>query len=421
VTRTRNRIAAALTTFVVIAVGGMAIAAPAAAIAPTIDFTMKFEYLNGSTWTTIPTGTTYTPVLAGTQSARFTVTNIGGELANLGTLFAGASNYNNSTGSGIDRSDCPVLDGVTGKGYDSVTGHVFLPAGASIVCSKALTFRTGQSGFLYGVGGVGVPSGIGWSFGNQEHRYRGIDNTVVGTAEVTDTGSTYVPSADPTLQQLPAGQLPTAKFAFTNAGNTSDITGVTYSSTGTASVATACPGLATTFVYTPTPVGSGDCTVDLLPATQAPQTVTITMNGTGALGPVSNTITFTYAAAAAECTTPESSYAAGATVTVTCTGFEPSLSVAAVLHSAPVALGSFSTGAGAFTFSFTIPATFDAGSHSVTLNFGTSTLVITSAFTVTAALASTGVEIVLPLTLAVIMLALGAALLVYRRRAAKRA
>jgi LPXTG-motif cell wall-anchored protein len=145
------------------------------------------------------------------------------------------------------------------------------------------------------------------------------------------------------------------------------------------------------------------------------------MNGTGALGPVTNTITFTYAAAAAECTTPESSYAAGATVTVTCSGFEPSLSVAAVLHSAPVALGSFSTGAGSFTFSFKIPATFDAGAHSVTLNLGTSTLVITAAFTVTAALAATGVETVLPLTLAGIMLALGAALLVYRRRAVKRA
>ena len=382
---------------------------------------MLFEVQLGSTWTTLPFGGAYsdphTNVPTGNWPVRYTVTNNGSDDVYADVLFAGARNYNGD-GYGVNKSDCPVYDAGTGIGYDSSTDRVYIPAGVTIVCTKVMEFNVGLRGTLYGTGVINLAGTFGWSFYNQALYYFGVANNMIPTAQVTNPAGTFVATTDPALQLFNAGEIPQVKFSFDNAGSSSDTTGITYSSTATASIASDCPTLATTFFANPPlgPNGSGLCTVDLLPASETPQTVTITASGTGPLGPVSQSITFTYAATPASCTTSAGTYKAGASVTVTCVGFEPGLTGNAVLHSAPVALGSFSTGTGSFSFTFTIPSTFDAGAHSVTINLGTFPLSITPSFLVTSALAATGVETGVPLGIAAVLLALGAAIVVYQRR-----
>ena len=386
---------------------------------------MLFEVQIGGTWTTLPFGGSHldphTNVPTGNWPVRYTVTNNGSDDVYADNLFAGSRDYYGD-GYGVNKSDCPAYDAGTGIGYDSGTTRVYIPAGVTIVCAKVMEFRVGLRGTLYGTGVLNLAGTYGWSFYNQAMYYFGVANNMAPTAQVTNPSGTYVAMTDAALQLFNAGQTPQVKFSFDNAGSSADTTAITYSSTATASIATACPTLATTyFAYAPSgPNGSGECVVNLLPASEAPQTVTITAAGTGPLGAVSQSITFTYAATPASCTTSNASYNQGATVTITCVGFEPGLTGNAVLHSAPVALGSFSTGTGAFSFSFTIPTSFAAGTHSVTIYLGTSPLAITPNFTVAAALAATGTEAAAPLGIAGVLLALGAALLVYQRRRAIR-
>ena len=412
VTRTRTRIASALVVSALVVGASVALASPAAAV---LNMTQKFEVLIGSTWTLLPPasqGYVYTQVPAGVRAVRVTVENNGDEIAIAHRLYAGSRTNAGGDGYGVDKDDCP--------GYDAGTDTVLIPAGATIVCSTTMDFLPGNRGVYYGLDTVGATSGLGWSTYLQGLLYRGIANNIVGTALVTDSAGTFVASTSPSLQLFNAGETPQVKFSFDNAGSTADTTGITYSSTSTASIASACPTLATTYVAVPVANGSGDCTVNLLPASQSPQTVTITASGTSAFGVVSQSITFTYAATPASCTTAAGTYKQGDTVTVTCVGFEPGLTANAVLHSAPVAVGSFSTGSGAFSFNFIIPSTFDAGTHTVVINLGTFSLAITPSFLITAALAATGTEAALPLGIAGLLLALGVALLVYRRRQAAR-
>lgn len=382
---------------------------------------MLFEVQIGTTWTTIPFGGSHlgpnTNVPTGNWPVRFTVSNNGSEDVYADNLFAGARNYNGD-GYGVNKSDCPVFDAGTGIGYDSGTNRVYIPAGVTIVCTKVMEFNAGTRGTLYGTGVINLAGTHGWSFYNQAMYYFGVANNMTPTAEVTNPAGTYVATTDPALQLFNAGETPQVRFSFDNAGSSADTTGITYSSTSTASIATACPALATTFYANPPlgPNGSGQCIVNLLPASQTPQTVTITASGTGPLGPVSQTITFTYAATPASCTTTAGSYKQGDTVTVTCVGFEPGITGNAVLHSAPLAVGSFSTGTGSFSFSFTIPSSFDAGTHTVVINLGTFSLAITPSFVIVAALAATGTELLLPLGFAAVLLALGAAFVIYQRR-----
>ena len=76
----------------------------------------------------------------------------------------------------------------------------------------------------------------------------------------------------------------------------------------------------------------------------------------------------------------------GGQQTVTGSGFGASEKVSAVLHSAPVALGTVSANAaGTAAVTFTVPATLAAGTHSVVLTGTTSGLTSTASFTVIAA------------------------------------
>ena len=111
-----------------------------------------------------------------------------------------------------------------------------------------------------------------------------------------------------------------------------------------------------------------------------------TLTATGSTATVS---AFAPAAAAGS-----ASVTVGASQTATAAGFTAGEQVTAVLNSTPVALGSVTAGAdGTVALTFTVPATLDPGSHTVTFTGATSGLTATTAaFTAVAAaeLANTG-------------------------------
>jgi hypothetical protein len=83
--------------------------------------------------------------------------------------------------------------------------------------------------------------------------------------------------------------------------------------------------------------------------------------------------------------TSASSVTAGGSITVTGTGFAAGEQVAGELHSTPVPLGNVAANsAGTAVFTFAVPASIGAGSHSVVMT-GASGLTSTVTFTVTAA------------------------------------
>jgi LPXTG-motif cell wall-anchored protein len=202
-------------------------------------------------------------------------------------------------------------------------------------------------------------------------------------------------------------------FNFSNPSATENLTGVTYSSTDTTSISSACPLLPATWVP---PTGSGPCTVSAAnPASVTPQTITISATGTGAFGPVTTTQSFTYAATPASCTVSATTFNPGSTGTISCTGFEPNITVAATLHSLPVGLGTISTGAtGVFTLPFTVPTSVPAGTHTISIDSGSTALVTSDPFTV-GVLAATGVDVAGPLGAAGALLVTGLAIVFYRR------
>ena len=78
-----------------------------------------------------------------------------------------------------------------------------------------------------------------------------------------------------------------------------------------------------------------------------------------------------------------STVAPGDTLTVTAAGYEALESVTATLHSAPIALGSTPADAlGSLSFTFTVPADIEPGSHSVELTGVSSARVLSLAFEV---------------------------------------
>jgi hypothetical protein len=111
--------------------------------------------------------------------------------------------------------------------------------------------------------------------------------------------------------------------------------------------------------------------------------------------PVSTPAAATSSAPAVASTT----LARGATQTITLTGFQPHEMVHGVLHSTPVDLGTVEAdAAGTATFTFTVPAGLETGTHSVTMTGLTSGTELSATFTVTAAataggLAYTGTEV----------------------------
>jgi hypothetical protein len=119
--------------------------------------------------------------------------------------------------------------------------------------------------------------------------------------------------------------------------------------------------------------------------------------------------------------------AAGKQQTVTVSGFQPGEIVHGVLHSTPVDLGTVRADAnGVATFTFTIPAGLEVGTHSVTMTGLTSGITAEATFTVTAAaegvggLAYTGAEVVPLLAVGGGLLVAGAAAVTVagRRRSA---
>jgi uncharacterized membrane protein len=89
--------------------------------------------------------------------------------------------------------------------------------------------------------------------------------------------------------------------------------------------------------------------------------------------------------------------------------------VTGILHSVPASLGSVSTGTtGAFTLSFVVPKGTAAGTHAISIDSGSTALDTSDPFTV-GVLAATGVDVAGPLGVAVVLLAIGGALVFYRR------
>jgi hypothetical protein len=89
-------------------------------------------------------------------------------------------------------------------------------------------------------------------------------------------------------------------------------------------------------------------------------------------------------------TVSTSSAVQGSTQTVTASGFAAGETVEAVLHSAPVTVGSAVAGAnGAVSISFAVPTSVDPGAHTLILTGATSGLSVSSALAVTAAAVTT--------------------------------
>jgi LPXTG-motif cell wall-anchored protein len=110
--------------------------------------------------------------------------------------------------------------------------------------------------------------------------------------------------------------------------------------------------------------------------------------------------------------------APGDRITLTATGFTPGTEYEAVLHSAPVLLGTGTAGpSGTLSLSATIPASTPAGAHTITIaaTSDPSTILASIGITVVGTLASTGVSPEPGLIGAGILLLLGAGLLVTRR------
>jgi hypothetical protein len=132
---------------------------------------------------------------------------------------------------------------------------------------------------------------------------------------------------------------------------------------------------------------------------------------------------------AAASSVAEQTLAKGAEQTVVLGGFQPHEMVHGVLHSTPVDLGTVEADAeGVATFTFTIPAGLETGSHSVTMTGLTSGITSEATFTVTAAatagnsdgLAYTGTDVLPLLAVGGGLLAAGAAAVTVaaRRRSA---
>jgi LPXTG-motif cell wall-anchored protein len=408
VTRIKSRFFAALLAIAAIVAGSIAMAAPASA-SPTPSATFVWQVEIGTTWTTLTFGhNAGVNVPSGVHPSRIIISNTTtGDDATVSEAWAGSSNYNNTGTQGTQLSDC--------AGY--VGTPLPVPSNSSLTCTSTYNFIAGNRYELYGFT-LQFAVGGQYQLGNQEVDYVGISDDTTGTVEATDANSTYLGGADAGLQTLPAGYVPNVRFSFSNSGASEDITGVTYSSAGTASIATACPGLTTTWSHSGT-ASSGQCVVAAAnPATTTPQTITITAVGTGSFGAVTTTQSFTYAATPATCTTSATTYNPGGTGTITCSGFQPNITVVVTLHSSPVTLGTVSTGAGGtFTFSFVIPKTTLAGAHTISIDSAGTALVTSDPITV-GLLAETGVNVAGPIGAAVALLMLGGALVFLRRRRA---
>ncbi|WP_138759521.1 hypothetical protein [Modestobacter altitudinis] len=122
------------------------------------------------------------------------------------------------------------------------------------------------------------------------------------------------------------------------------------------------------------------------------------------------------------------SIAPGKTQTISIGGFQPNERVHGVLHSTPVDLGTVQAdGNGVATFTFAVPAGFEAGTHTVEMTGLTSGITAEATFTVTAAsstsgggLAYTGTDVLPLLAVGGGLLAAGAAAVTVaaRRRSA---
>jgi hypothetical protein len=431
VSRIRTRAIATAVTTVALLAGGVALASPASAT-PAYGITIDWQVLTGSTWTTISLAGTYgtgsTHVPAGDQPSRIVITNIGSNDATLSNGYTGATDYNSPT-TGISLDDC---DGHTGDPLPLSAPIPLAGNGGSVTCTGTYNFQSGAGAVLYGYTAQ-YPAGIGQDdFGNQGVYYYGIDDAAEESLQASDGSGTLISTSAPGLQTLPAGYLPHASFAFTNPDATEDLTDVHYTSTGTASIADACPSLSTVFDAT-SHTGSGTCVVDLAkPATTTPQTVTVTATGTGSFGDVVTTQSFTYAATPAACSLSATAFTAGDSGTLDCTGFEPDTNVTLTLHSAATALATVNTGTGDFTGNFTIPTSTVAGTHTISVDLGSTALLTADPITVAAAaggtgsgtgsdgtsggLAFTGTDVRTPLGAAGALLLAGLGMLLYRRR-----
>jgi hypothetical protein len=140
-------------------------------------------------------------------------------------------------------------------------------------------------------------------------------------------------------------------------------------------------------------------------------------------GPTTPTATPTTDTARAK--VADTAIVAGSKQTITGDGFLPGETVHGVLHSDPIDLGTAVADAnGVVTFSVTLPAGFETGTHAVVLSGATSGRVATVEFTVAATtaaaaqggLAYTGASVVIPLLTGLTALVVGAVLLLASRR-----
>ena len=260
-----------------------------------------------------------------------------------------------------------------------------------------------------------------------------------------------VHSTDEPADDLTAAVVVTAPGAYRTLGVSSSAAGATYSlctvaggscagGAGTVSATTDANGRATfpglylpgTYTVTQTAVPAGQTLDTTARPLTVPAATTLAERDTTVRLTVGAPVTSAPPAPPAPQTPPAVTVSsqdvrAGAQQTVTLYGFLPFEMVRGVLYSTPVELGTVQADAnGAATFTFTVPAGFELGQHTITMTGVTSGVSASDTFTVSAAVAAaarptgglayTGADVVPVLALGGTLLAAGSGALVLARR-----
>jgi hypothetical protein len=283
----------------------------------------------------------------------------------------------------VDPAALPVL-----RGYTSSTDTTPARAPGSVAFSAPSGYRT-----------LGVTVNGTGSLAGSEFSLCTIAGEDCVVEDVPIDGGSG--NGDDDLQQLATARLGEADLesATTDASGNATFDGAyrpgTYTIIQTAAPAgqTVDPTPHTLVVGTATSLTERDTPVRLTLGTPASTPPAPTSSAPVATAPT--------ATAPAGTSVASTSVAAGEQQTVSIGGFQPNEMVHGVLHSTPVDLGTVQADAeGVATFTFTVPAGFETGIHSVTMTGVTSGITGEATFTVTAAptggLAYTGTD-VLPL------------------------
>ncbi|HEX4444793.1 MAG TPA: hypothetical protein VHZ81_14585 [Galbitalea sp.] len=243
-----------------------------------------------------------------------------------------------------------------------------------------------------------------------QHKLIGVTYDLETTISLT-TPSGIVSPGDPALETLPLGYRPTATLRITN-DSTVAITAVTVPGFNTQTCASILksisPGLVVICVGIPVTTPASSSLISLTTGAVGNGVFQGDRPGLG--------VSLSYHGVGG-CTTTAANVRAGTAQTVHCTGFEPGITVAGVMHSTPVGLGAHTVaGDGTLDFSFVVPVSTSGGSHSVAIRIGSATIATTPTFNVTAVpqLPETGVDPTAELLVALALLAIGACILLHR-------